>query len=153
MALEIGNAAPAFSGEAQGGKSISLEDFKGQKLALFFYPKDDTPGCTKEACNLRDNIIGLKAKNIAVVGVSPDNPAKHDKFIEKYDLPFPLIADTEKEILQAYDAWGEKSMYGKKYMGVLRKTFLINEEGKIEAIIGKVKTADHANQILAALQN
>jgi peroxiredoxin Q/BCP len=153
MALEVGDKAPNFSGEAQGGKTISLDDFKGQKLALYFYPKDDTPGCTKEACNLRDNIAGLKAKNIAVVGVSPDNPAKHDKFIEKYSLPFPLIADTEKEILQAYDAWGEKSMYGKKYMGVLRKTYLIDEEGKIQAVIGKVKTSDHASQILSALDN
>ena len=148
MALEAGMKAPDFSGVIQDGSTVNLEDYKGKKLVLYFYPKDDTPGCTAEACNLRDNYSALINAGYAVVGVSPDNEAKHKKFIGKYDLPFPLIADVEKTILQDYEAWGEKRMYGRTYMGVIRKTYIIDESGIIEEIISKVKTKDHAAQIL-----
>jgi peroxiredoxin Q/BCP len=148
MALEEGMKAPGFSGVMQDGSTISLDDFKGKKLVLYFYPKDDTPGCTAEACNLRDNYSDLMNAGYAVVGVSPDPVKKHLKFIDKYSLPFPLIADEDKKILQDYEAWGEKSMYGRKYMGVIRKTFVIDENGLIEKIILKVKTKDHTAQIL-----
>ena len=146
--LKEGDKAPDFSGVNQDGETVSLSDFAGKKLILFFYPKDNTPGCTAEACSLRDNFSELKAQGYALLGVSPDSAKKHQNFINKYELPFPLLADTEKEVLQAYGAWGEKSMYGKKYMGVLRSTFVISEEGMIEKVISKVKTKNHANQIL-----
>lgn len=146
--LNIGDKAPDFKGIDQDGKTVSLKDFKGKKLVLYFYPKDDTPGCTAEACNLRDNYSGLKKKGYEVVGVSADTEKSHKKFADKYELPFSLIADTEKEILQAYDAWGEKSMYGKKYMGILRKTYVIDEKGNIEKIFDKVDTKNHTEQIL-----
>jgi peroxiredoxin Q/BCP len=147
--LKIGDAAPFFSGKNQNGETISLTDYKGKKVVLYFYPKDNTPGCTAEACNLRDNHHDLIDKGYVVIGVSPDSEKSHQKFIGKFELPFDLIADTEKEILEAYNAWGEKSMYGKIYMGVLRKTYIIDEDGKIENIIEKVKTKDHTSQILA----
>lgn len=146
--LNIGDKAPDFKGIDQDGKTVSLKDFKGKKLVLYFYPKDDTPGCTAEACNLRDNYSVLKKKGYEIVGVSADSEKSHKKFADKYELPFSLIADTEKEILQAYDAWGEKSMYGKKYMGILRKTYVIDEKGKIEKIFDKVDTKNHTEQIL-----
>jgi thioredoxin-dependent peroxiredoxin len=149
-ALAIGSKAPAFRGKDQNGGSISLSNFKGKKLVLFFYPKDDTPGCTAEACNLRDNYEDLLAKGFAVVGVSADDEKSHLKFIKKFNLPFPLIADTEMKILDAYGAWGEKNMYGRKYMGVLRKTFVIDEKGKIEQVFEKVNTKEHTEQILEA---
>jgi peroxiredoxin Q/BCP len=120
----------------------------GKNLILYFYPKDSTPGCTAEACDLRDNYQMWQSKSYEILGVSPDSQKSHQKFIEKYNLPFDLISDTEKEILIAYNAWGEKSMYGKKYMGVLRKTYVINSKGIIENIFEKVKTKEHSNQIL-----
>ncbi len=150
--LQKGDPAPAFSGTDQNGNALKLDDFKGSKLVLYFYPKDDTPGCTAEACNLRDNYQELMERGFRILGVSPDGLKSHQKFSEKYSLPFPLIADEEKKILEAYGAWGEKSLYGKKYMGVMRTTYVIAEDGTIEAIIDKVKTKDHARQILDAIQ-
>ena len=151
--LKAGDNAPSFEGVNQNGDKISLIDFKGKKLILYFYPKDNTPGCTAESCNLNENYEMWLEKGFDVVGVSPDSEKSHLKFIDKFGLKFNLIADTEKEILQAYDAWGEKSMYGKKYMGVERSTFLIDENGKIEKIYKKVKVAEHVKQILHDLKN
>lgn len=150
--LQEGDLAPAFTAINQDEKPISLEDYKGKKLILYFYPKDNTPGCTAESCNLNDNYSMLTEKGFEVVGVSPDEPAKHQKFIAKYNFQFNLIADTEKKLLEAYGAWGLKKLYGKEYMGVLRKTFIIDEEGKIVKIFNKVKTKDHTNQILTELE-
>lgn len=149
--LKEGEKAPRFTGIDQNGKSISLSDFSGKPLILFFYPKDMTPGCTVEACNLRDNYSELKKQGFEILGVSPDSISRHQKFIEKYELPFPLIADGEKKIMQDYDVWGEKKMYGRSYMGVYRTTFVINEEGNIKKIFSKVKTNDHTAQILSEL--
>jgi peroxiredoxin Q/BCP len=146
--LQIGDKAPAFSGINQKGKKVSLADYTGKKLVLYFYPKDDTPGCTAQACNLTENHRALQKQGYAVLGVSPDTEKKHLKFIEKYKLTFDLLADTEKETIQAYGVWVEKSMYGKQYMGVARTTFIIDEEGTIADIIEKVKTKDHTAQIL-----
>ena len=147
--LKIGDKAPDFQGLNQDGKEIKLADFSGKNLILYFYPKDSTPGCTAEACDLRDNHDMWLSKGYAVVGVSPDSQKSHQKFIEKYSLPFDLISDTETRILQDYQAWGEKSMYGKKYMGVLRKTYVINGEGIVENIFEKVDTKAHTQQILS----
>ena len=146
--LAEGSKAPAFKGINEKGETIKLSDFKGQKLVLYFYPKDSTPGCTAEACDLRDNYNTLIKQGYAVVGVSPDSPKSHTKFIEKYELPFSLIADEDHSIADAFGAWGEKSMYGKKYMGILRSTFIINEQGIIERVIEKVNTKAHAKQVL-----
>ncbi|RYE57948.1 MAG: thioredoxin-dependent thiol peroxidase [Sphingobacteriales bacterium] len=148
MELKKGDKAPAFSTKDQNGNIVTLDQFKGQKVVLYFYPKDDTPGCTAEACDLRDNYSGLKAKKIEVLGVSVDDERSHQKFITKYALPFTLLADTEKQIVEAYGVWGEKNMYGKKYMGTTRKTFLIDENGNIEHIIDKVDTKNSTAQIL-----
>lgn len=145
---QIGEKAPAFSGINQKGNTVSLADYAGKKLVLYFYPKDDTPGCTAQACNLTDNHKALKAKGYEVLGVSPDTDKKHQKFIDKYNLSFDLLADTEKETIQAYGVWVEKSMYGRQYMGVARTTFIIDENGLIEDVIEKVKTKDHTAQIL-----
>ena len=134
----------------QNGKQIKLSDFLGKKLILYFYPKDDTPGCTKEACNLRDNYKELKNNDFEVIGVSADNSAKHLKFIDKYELPFSLIADTEKMVINAYQCWGLKKFMGREYDGILRKTFVI-ENNKIVKIFEKVKTSDHFKQIMEAL--
>lgn len=142
-----GDVAPAFTGKNQNGDDISLSDFKGRKVILYFYPKDNTPGCTSEACNLNDHHDDLLSKGFDVIGVSPDSIASHQKFIAKYGLKFNLITDTDKVILDAYGAWGEKKLYGKVSMGVLRSTFVINEQGIIEKIIRKVDTKDHVNQI------
>ena len=150
--LKEGDQAPAFTGTNQDGKSISLNDFKGKKVILYFYPKDNTPGCTAESCNLNDSYSELCEKGFDVIGVSPDSAASHLKFITKYNLHFNLIADTEKEILEMYNAWGLKKLYGREYMGVLRSTFIINEKGIIEKIINKVKTKDHTNQIYSELK-
>jgi peroxiredoxin Q/BCP len=150
--LKEGDKAPDFSGVNQNGESVSLADYKGKKLILFFYPKDNTPGCTAEACNLRDNFGELKAKGFELLGVSPDSERKHQNFINKYELPFPLLADTEKEALHAYGAWGPKKMYGKEYDGVYRTTFVINEESVIEKVFTKVKTKAHTEQILEAME-
>lgn len=145
---QIGTAAPNFSVNNQKGEQVSLASFKGKKVVLYFYPKDDTPGCTAEACNLRDNYNILIDQGYAVLGVSPDNEKKHQKFIDKYDLPFDLLADTEQEIANKYGVWVEKSMYGRKYMGIARTTFVIDEEGKIAEVIEKVDTKNHTSQIL-----
>lgn len=150
MTIDVGQKAPDFKGVNQDNQTISLSDFKGKKLILFFYPKDNTPGCTAEACDLRDHFQELKNKGFALLGVSPDSMASHQKFIEKQNLPMDLIADTEKKILEAYGVWAEKSMYGRTYMGVLRTTFVIDEQGKIEQIFSKVKTKAHTEQILEA---
>ncbi len=146
--LTPGDKAPEFSGANEKGEMISLSDYQGKKLILFFYPKDNTPGCTAEACNLRDNYALLQSKGYALLGVSPDSEKKHQNFIAKYELPFPLLADTEQETLNAYGVWGEKSMYGRKYMGVFRTTFVIDENGVIEKVFTKVNTKAHAEQIL-----
>lgn len=150
MMLEEGQKAPNFKTKIQTGETRSLKDYKGKKLVLYFYPKDDTPGCTKEACNLRDNYEDLQSQGYEILGVSPDSDASHIKFIDKHDLPFDLAVDTDHKLAEAYGAWGEKNMYGRKYMGILRSTFIIDEKGKIEKIIKKVKTADHTAQILKA---
>jgi thioredoxin-dependent peroxiredoxin len=149
--LKINDKAPEISAPDQDGKIVKLSDFSGKKVILYFYPKDNTPGCTTEACNLRDNYKILLDKGFAILGVSADSAKSHKGFIEKYDLPFALIADVDKKVLMAYGAWGEKSMYGKKYEGILRKTFVISEEGKIEHIFEKVDTKNHTQQILDAL--
>lgn len=149
--LKAGAAAPKFTGKDQEGNQVSLQDFKGKKLILYFYPKDDTPGCTTEACNLRDNYEDLISRGFAIVGVSPDNEKSHGKFRSKYNLPFSLLADPQAAIIKAYGAWGEKNMYGKKYDGVLRTTFVIDETGHILRIISKVNSGDHSQQILDEL--
>lgn len=148
MKLKPGDLAPDFAVNDQNGNPVKLSDFKGKKVVLYFYPKDNTPGCTAESCNLRDNYQVLQKAGYEVLGVSKDNEKSHVKFIDKYELPFTLLADTEFDIHKKYDTWVEKSMYGRKYMGTARTTFLIDEEGKIEEIIEKVKTKDHAAQIL-----
>lgn len=149
--LQTGAQAPAFKGINQKGETISLSDFKGKKVILYFYPKDNTPGCTAEACSLNDKNEYFLEKGIVVIGVSADSVSSHVKFVEKYGLSFNLIADTEKEILQAYEAWGEKKNYGKTYMGVIRTTYVLSEEGVIEAVFPKVDTKTHAEQIIKAL--
>jgi peroxiredoxin Q/BCP len=143
-----GQKAPEFKGVDQDGKSISLNDFAGSKLVLYFYPKDDTPGCTKEACDLRDNYEQLMAAGYKVVGVSADNSAKHKKFIKKYGLPFPLLADTELEVIKAYGVWGPKKFMGRTFDGIHRTTFLIDEKGVVVDVITKVNTDAHTAQIL-----
>lgn len=148
MALKPGDDAPDFSVNDQDGNEVSLSDFKGKKVVLYFYPRDSTPGCTAEACNLRDNYQVFQEKGYEILGVSSDNEASHKKFIEKENLPFRLLADTEKEIHEKYGTWIEKSMYGRKYMGTDRKTFVIDENGKIEQVIEKVNTKNHTSQIL-----
>ncbi len=149
--LKEGAVAPVFKGKDQDGKTVGLEDFKGKKVILYFYPKDDTPGCTAEACNLRDNYESLLSRGFAIIGVSPDNEKSHTRFRSKYDLPFSLIADPDATIIKAYGAWGEKKMYGRSYMGVLRTTYVIDEKGKILKTIAKVDTGDHTRQILTEL--
>lgn len=148
MTLKKGDKAPAFTAPDQDGAKHSLKDYKGRKVALYFYPQDDTETCTKEACNLRDNFSILKEKGIVVLGVSPDTEKSHKKFEKKYSLPFTLLADTDKKMVNAYGVWAEKQMFGRIYMGVLRVTFLINEKGKIDHIIEKVESKRHAAQIL-----
>jgi peroxiredoxin Q/BCP len=145
--LKEGQKAPVFEGTDQDNNRIKLSDFAGKKVILYFYPKDNTPGCTAEACNLRDNYEGLIKKGFKVIGISPDNEKSHKGFAGKYSLPFPLIADPDKKILMAYGTWGEKKMYGKTVTGVLRTTFIIDEKGIIEKIISKVETANHTEQI------
>ncbi len=148
--LKEGDKAPDFNAKDQNGNDVKLADLKGQRVVLYFYPKDDTPGCTKEACSFRDADDVYKSKNIRVLGVSTDNEKSHQKFISKFQLPFDLLADTDKQIVEAYGVWGEKSMYGKKYMGTFRKTFLIDGDGKIVKIFEKVDVSSHADEVLAA---
>lgn len=148
MNLQIGSPAPDFSANNQKGETLSIGHFSGKKLVLYFYPKDDTPGCTAEACSLRDNYQDLIAQGYAILGVSPDTEAKHQKFIDKYNLPFDLLADTDNSVALAYGVWVEKSMYGRKYMGIARTTFVIDEQGNLAEIIEKVDTKNHATQII-----
>ena len=148
--LTEGDKAPAFKLPSGEGGDVSLKDFAGKTVVLYFYPKDDTPGCTKEACSFRDADDVYREKGIKVLGVSIDDEKSHQKFISKYELPFDLLADTEKSIVEKYRVWGEKSMYGRKYMGTHRKTFLIDEKGKIVKIFDKVKVAEHADEVLKA---
>jgi len=148
-----GTPAPQFEGTDQNGNSVKLSSFLGKKVVLYFYPKDNTPGCTAEACSLRDNYDELLKQGFAVLGVSPDSVASHGKFAAKYELPFPIIADPEKKILTSYGTYGEKTMYGKKVTGVIRTTFIIDEKGIIEKVIKKVDTKDHAPQIFKLYGN
>jgi peroxiredoxin Q/BCP len=146
--LKEGDKAPDFSIENQDGKTFSLKDYKGKKVVLYFYPKDDTEGCTAESCNLRDNYSSLKKKGYEVIGISVDGVKSHKKFANKYKLPFNLLADTEKEVVEKYGVWGEKMMFGRKYMGIIRTTFIIDENGRIEKIINEVDTKNHTDQVL-----
>jgi len=150
--LQPGDQAHDFTGKDQNGNALSLKDFRGQKVILYFYPKDDTPGCTAEACNFRDNYGELQKQGYAVIGVSADSEKKHQKFIGKYDLPFPLVADTDKAIIQAYGVWGTKKFMGREYKGIYRTTFVIDENGVIENVITKVKNKRATEQILEAAQ-
>ena len=146
--LKAGDKAPDFEANDQNGNKIKLSDYRGKKVVLYFYPKDDTPGCTAQACNLRDNYSELQSKGYEVIGVSADNEAKHQKFIGKYELPFTLIADTDRKVIEAYGVWGKKKFMGREYDGIHRETFVINEEGVIDNVIEKVKTKDATAQIL-----
>lgn len=147
--LEPGQKAPLFKGKNQNGESVALKDFLGKKVAIFFYPEDDTPTCTEQACNLRDNYALLRKEGIEVVGVSPDDSSSHEKFIGKFSLPYTLVADPQKKIIDAYGVWGEKNMYGRKYMGLIRTTFLVDEKGKIKHIFRKPRVRQHAEEIIA----
>jgi peroxiredoxin Q/BCP len=146
--LSVGDKAPDFSSVNQHGEKVSSKDFEGNKLILYFYPKDNTSGCTTQACNLRDNYQSLQDKGYKLLGVSPDDEKSHQKFIDKFDLPFDLLVDSEHEVSEAFGVWVEKNMYGRKFMGIARTTFLIDENGIISEIISKVKTDNHTNQIL-----
>jgi peroxiredoxin Q/BCP len=149
--LKQGDPAPAFTSTDQNGNTVSLAQFKGKKVVLYFYPKDNTPGCTAEACDFRDNYQGLVAKGIDVLGVSVDSEQSHQKFVNKFNLPFKLLADTDHSIVEAYGVWAEKNMYGKKYMGINRTTFIIDEEGIIDHIITKVDTKNATQQVFDIL--
>ncbi|MGF7079925.1 thioredoxin-dependent thiol peroxidase [Mucilaginibacter sp. UYCu711] len=149
--LKAGDKAPDFTAKDQNGKTVSLADFKGKTVILYFYPKDDTPGCTAEACDFRDNYQSLVGKGFEVIGVSTDDEKSHKKFETKYNLPFPLIADTDHSIVDAYNVWGEKSMYGKKFMGTIRTTFIIDGNGIIKQVIDKVDTKAASQQVLDLL--
>ena len=145
--LKIGDPAPPFSAPDQDGNIVSLEQFRGKKLVLYFYPKDNTPGCTAESCDLRDNYEKFQTKGYKILGVSADSQKSHQGFIKKFNLPFSLLSDVDKKVLEAYNAWGEKKMYGKSYMGILSKTYIISEAGIIENIFDKVDTKEHSKQI------
>ncbi len=149
---KVGNKAPDFKVPSSDGRVVSLKDFKGKNVVLYFYPKDDTPGCTVEACGLRDKIKMIESKEAVVLGVSPDNVASHEKFIKKFNLPFALLSDEQKEICRDYGVWVEKSMYGRKYMGVARTTFIIDKEGKIAKVFEKVKPEGHEEEVLIVLK-
>ena len=153
MVLIVGDQAPDFTLPASTGEEISLEGLRGQKVVLYFYPKDDTPGCTIEACGFRDANDDIRDAGAVVLGMSPDSLESHDKFISKFELNFPLLSDVEKETINAYDAWGEKETFGKKSMGILRKTFLIDERGKIAQIWPTVSVDGHADEVLAAVRS
>ncbi|MGH7142524.1 MAG: thioredoxin-dependent thiol peroxidase [Planctomycetota bacterium] len=149
--LETGQSAPAFTLKDTQGNTVKLTELKGKKVVLYFYPKDDTPGCTKEACDFRDNLAAVKAAGAVVLGVSPDDEASHQKFTAKFSLPFPLLCDVEHKIAEKYGAWGEKQNYGKTYMGIIRSTFLIDENGKLAQIWRNVKADGHVEKVLATL--
>ncbi len=150
--LEVGDKAPDFRASDQDGETVSLKDLRGRKVVLYFYPKDDTPGCTKEACSFRDGFSKFRRRKIEVLGVSVDDEKSHKKFAEKFDLPFRLLADPERRIVRDYGVWGEKSLYGRKYMGTNRVTYVIDETGKIAGVWPKVKPDGHADQILEAIE-
>lgn len=152
MSLSVGDPAPSFSAPDDTGAPVSLEDLRGRRVVLYFYPKDDTSGCTAQACAIRDDWASVQALDVALFGVSPDSVASHAKFRAKHDLPFPLLVDEDHAIAEAYGTWVEKSMYGKTYMGVERSTFLIGADGRIEAIWRKVKPAEHLDLVLTALR-
>ena len=152
MSLSVGDQAPTFKLKNGEGKIVKLADFKGKKIVLYFYPKDMTPGCTKEACSFQEDLQPIEAKNTVVLGVSTDDEASHQKFAEKYGLKFPLLADTQREVSEAYGVWQEKNNYGKKYWGIKRTTFIIDEKGKIAHIFKKVDTAKHSQDVLAVLE-
>jgi peroxiredoxin Q/BCP len=149
--LEAGQKAPAFSLKDQDGKTVKLSDFKGQQVVLYFYPKDNTPGCTQEACDFRDEASALKKAGAVVLGVSTDSEASHQKFIQKYALNFPLLVDADHAVAEKYGAWGEKQMYGKTFQGLIRSTFLIGGDGKLKQVWPKVKVAGHVKEVLEAL--
>src|SRR5947208_2706749 len=153
LKLKEGDAAPDFSVATGGGGKVSLADFKDKNVILYFYPRDDTPGCTKEACAFRDSFTEFKKRDAVVLGVSPDPVKSHDKFVEKFKLPFTLLADVDKKIVEAYGVWGEKSFMGRKYMGTHRVTFLIGPDGRIKKLWPKVKPEEHAEEVLAALDS
>jgi peroxiredoxin Q/BCP len=152
VALEIGNIAPDIELPGNSGQLYKLSDYYGKKVVLYFYPKDDTSGCTAQACDFRDRLRDFNILNAVVLGISKDNPKSHDKFVEKYSLTFPLLSDEDGSICEAYETWVEKSMYGKKYFGIERSTFLIDEEGIIRRIWRKIKVADHAKEVFKAIQ-
>ena len=151
--LKEGNTAPAFTTKDSSGRTVNLKDFKGEKVVLYFYPKDDTPGCTKEACSFRDEFTMFKKRGINVLGISPDSEVSHKKFAEKYSLPFTLLTDPEHKIADAYGTYGQKKFMGRTYMGIHRMTFLIDEKGKIKKVFPKVKPEDHANEVLEAFES
>ena len=151
LKLLVGDKAPTFTVATSGGGKISLADYLGKNVILYFYPRDDTPGCTKEACAFRDGFADFKKRGAVIFGVSPDSVKSHDKFVEKFKLPFTLLADEDKKIVEAYGVWGEKSFMGKKYLGVSRVTFLIGPDGRIKKIWPTVKPEEHAAEVLAAL--
>ena len=151
--LKEGDLAPAIEAVDQSGEMITLKEYRGKKIVLYFYPKDNTPGCTAESCDLRDNYSQFLEKGFEVIGVSADSEKSHQNFISKYNLPFRLISDVDKKVLQDYNAWGEKKSYGITYMGVLRKTYIIDEKGYVEKIIEKVKTKEHSRQIFSELSH
>jgi thioredoxin-dependent peroxiredoxin len=150
--LKEGDKAPDFHAKDDEGNDVSLKDFRGKKVVLYFYPKDNTSGCTREACDFRDNMGRIKRNDAVVLGVSPDSEKSHEKFKSKFDLSFPLLVDEDKKLVNAYGVWQEKSMYGRKFMGVVRTTFIIDENGKIARIFPKVKVAGHVDEVLAALK-
>ena len=149
--MEVGKKAPAFSLNSGAGDKVSLKDFLGQKVVLYFYPKDNTSGCTKEACDFRDSFADFKKIKAVILGVSPDSEASHVKFTEKYELPFLLLSDSDKKVVEKYGVWKEKSMYGRKYMGVERSTFIIDKSGKISHVFRKVKVNGHVDELLKAI--
>lgn len=153
MKLAEGDRAPAIDSVDQDGKKITLEEYRGKKIVLYFYPKDNTPGCTAESCDLRDNYAQFTEQGFEIIGVSADSEKSHQKFIARHQLPFRLIADTERKVMKDYGAWGEKKLYGKSFLGVIRKTFLIDEKGSIMKIIEKVKTKEHTKQIFNELSH
>ena len=151
--LQIGDTIPSFELPDQQGKLVTSSDFVGKPLVIYFYPKDDTPGCTKEACSFRDTFKEYQERGVTVIGISADTPQAHGKFASKYNLPFILLSDTDTSVIKAFGAWGEKKMYGKRYEGIIRSTFVINSQGKIVMVFPKVKVEDHAKEVLTALKD